>query len=90
MTDNIIIQNILLLGCSIPKFYYLITIHNVIPLLFQYSCVATRTLFQGGQNYILGGQNFWDGLLFSEFSVDLQKKKEKKVFAPNWSSFLQS
>ena len=33
-----------------------------------------------------GGQTFWDGLLFSEFSVDLQKKK---VVAPNWSNFLQ-
>ena len=26
----------------------------------------------------LGGQNFWVGLLFSEVSVDLKKKKKKK------------
>ena len=38
---------------------------------------ATRKLFLGGQNLILGGggQNFWFGLFFSEFSVDLKKKK---------------
>ena len=38
--------------------------------------VATRTLFFGGQHFFCGGQNFWVGLLFSEFSVDLKKKKK--------------
>ena len=48
---------------------------------------ATRTLFLGGKICFWGGQNFWVGLLFSEFSVDLQKKK---VISPNCftSSFL--
>ena len=35
---------------------------------------ATRTLFLGGKICSWGGQNFWVGLLFSEFSVDLKKK----------------
>ena len=37
---------------------------------------ATRTLLLGGQSLFLGvgGQNFWVGLLFSEFSADLKKK----------------
>ena len=40
--------------------------------------VATRTLFLGGQNLFLGGgQSFWVGLHFSEFSVDLRKKEKR-------------
>ena len=43
---------------------------------------------QAGKISFWGGQKFWVGLLFSQFSVDLQKKK-KKVIAPNWSTFLR-
>ena len=41
------------------------------------SSAATKTMSVGGggQNLFLGVQNFWVGLLFSEFSVDLKKKK---------------
>ena len=46
---------------------------------------ATRTLFLGGKICFWGGQNFWVGLLFSEFSVDLKKKK---VISPNCSIYL--
>ena len=46
--DNIIKQNILLLGYSIPKFYNLITVHNVILLLFQYYRVASDPLTKHG------------------------------------------
>ena len=34
----------------------------------------------------MGGQNFWIGLIFTQFSVDLKKKK---VIAPIWSTFLR-
>ena len=34
-----------------------------------------KTLFLRGQNLFLGYQNLWVSLLFSEFSVDLKKKK---------------
>ena len=54
------------------------------------SSAATKTMSVGGvgQNFFLGVQNFWVGLLFSEFSVDLKKKK-KKVIVPIWSYFLR-
>ena len=42
---------------------------------FVESSAATRTFFLGGQNFIMGGQAFLVGLLFLEFSADLQKEK---------------
>ena len=43
-------------------------------------CIAaTRTLFLGrGKISFWWGQNFWVGLLYSDFSVGLQKKKKKR------------
>ena len=35
---------------------------------------------KGGKITFWGGQNFWDGLLFSEFSVDLQKRRKKGLY----------
>ena len=40
---------------------------------------------KGGKICLWRGQNFWAGLAFTKFSVDLQKK----VIAPIWSTFLQ-
>ena len=41
---------------------------------------------KGGKICFSRGQNFWVGLVFVKFSVDIQKKK---VIAPIWSTFLR-
>ena len=38
-----------------------------------------------GKISLLGGQNFLAGLVFSEFSVDLQKKKDHRANSVNFS-----
>ena len=40
---------------------------------------------KGGKICFWRGQNFWVGLVFIKFSVDIQKK----VIAPIWSTFLR-
>ena len=40
---------------------------------------VTRTFFLGGGIYFWEGQNFWIGILFSKFSVDLKKKKNHRA-----------
>ena len=42
---------------------------------------------KGGKICFWRGQNFWVGLVFTKFSVDIQKKR--KVIAPIWSTFLR-
>ena len=53
------------------------------------SSAATKTMSVGGggQNLFLGVQNFWVGLLFSEFSVDLKKKRASCQFGLIYSEF---
>ena len=48
---------------------------------------ATIKLFLEGQNLFLGGQNFWVGLFFYEFSVDLKKKRSSCHFRLFFAEF---
>ena len=63
------------------KRYPIVRLYKLSAALQQERCS------RGGKICFWGGQNFWVGLVFTKFSVDLKKKK--KVIAPIWSTFFR-